>query len=195
MYEPKLILLLAEDNRQAFDCVYDIYVRRLLSYSRRYIRNEYEAEDAVQEVFVSLWNNRKKLRGTKSVGPYLFTALRNRILDFYKARLNTPLFEDYMNSQKEYTDEEPQKNIEYEEFKSQILTIINELPPTQGKVVMMSKLYGMSNGDIAEALHLSANTIKNALSAGLKTLRGRLTGIDGVTLVILLFLLSRLTNV
>ena len=68
--------------------------------------------------------------------------------------------------------------MEYAEFERQVLEAIKKLPETQCKVVMMAKIYNMPNDKIAECLKLSRQTVKNALSVGIKTLRERLKIID-----------------
>lgn len=61
--------------------------------------------------------------------------------------------------------------MEYDEFVSQLKSVIKELPATQRKVLELSLLHQLGNKEIAEKLLLSEQTVKNQLSIGLKKLR------------------------
>ena len=64
--------------------------------------------------------------------------------------------------------------VEYHDFISKFNKAMESLPLTQRKVVTLSKIHQFSNKEIMEKLSLSEQTVKNQLSLGLKTLRGKL---------------------
>ena len=76
--------------------------------------------------------------------------------------------------------------LEYEDFKDKVVSIIDQLPKTQSEVVRMSRLQGFKNKEIAEKLRLSEQTVKNALSLGLKYLKEKL-GTFGMLVLFIMF--------
>ncbi len=169
--EQDLIKHLKAGDRHAFDRLYGLYAGRIMSFCITYLNSTEDAEDIVQDVFIALWNNRNKLKNTVSVKPFLYTAARNRILNIYRTKANSPLYEDYVNIREEYGHETSDtSSIEYEEFERIVMDRINALPKTQMAVVTLSRLHNMSVDEIARKLQLRPQTVKNALSSGLKSL-------------------------
>lgn len=173
--EQDLIKHLNAGDRHAFDRLYGLYAGRIMSFCMKYLNSAEDAEDIVQDVFIALWNNRNKLKNATSVKPFLYTAARNRIINIYRAKVNSPLYEDYVAIRDEHAQEASGSSaIEYKEFEHIVMDCINSLPKTQMAVVTLSRLYNMPVDEIARRLQLRPQTVKNALSSGLKTLRQRL---------------------
>ncbi|MBD5279319.1 MAG: RNA polymerase sigma-70 factor [Bacteroides sp.] len=188
--ERYIIERLRSGHKEAFQTIYDIYGRRMLAYCIRLTGNAEDAEDLVQDVFLNLWRTKDELKNVDTLRPYLFTSLRNRILNLWKSRLNSNLYNDYIKALQEPDSHRDFENIEYREFERMIAVEMDKLPPTQRRVVRMSRLENLEVVEIAAELGLSVQTIKNALSSGLKTLRQSLGKNSG--LLILLFTIASL---
>ena len=67
-------------NKKSFEYLYNQYFQALINYGFRITKNENLIEDAVQELFISIWNNRTNLSEVNEVKFYLFRSLKNRIL-------------------------------------------------------------------------------------------------------------------
>src|SRR5690606_10035190 len=78
--------LMKEDSRAAFMQLYDRYSGVLLAYAMRITHADDEAEDLVQDVFVSLWDKRHTLRLQGGFATYLYTAVRYRFFDLVDKR-------------------------------------------------------------------------------------------------------------
>lgn len=181
--EKQLITGLTQGDRRAFDVIYYMYVRRLSAFALAYVRNQEDAEELVEDVFISLWANRAAIRNTSTIKPLLFTSLRNKIIDYYKKRVKSPLYEDYveLNNNSGYsTSAEP---MEYEEFEKIVMGEISRLPLTQEKIVRLSKIDGLSHSEIASQLGISMNTVRNMLSVGLRQLKERLDVQHGIKII------------
>lgn len=174
MREHDLIIQLKNDDRHAFDSLYGMYARRLMSVCLQYIKIMEDAEEIVQDIFISLWQNRQKIQNTDSLWPFLFGALHNKILYYFRKKLNSPIYEEFINVKEESHSHTVGNEMEYEDFRKIIFAEINALPKAQRDSIIMSKFRGMSNKEISEELNLSIQTIKNALSLGLKNLKLRL---------------------
>lgn len=175
MREHDLIIQLKNDDRHAFDILYDMYARKLMSFCLSYVKISEDAEEIIQDIFISLWKNRHTIQNTRSLSPFLSAALRNNILYYFRRKINSPIYEEFVYSREEIHPMADSASMEYEEFRRIILAEINALPRSQRQAIIMSKFQGLSNKEIAEELNLNIQTIKNALSVGLKSLRSRLS--------------------
>lgn len=175
MSEHDLIIQLKNDDRHAFDEIYEMYARKLMSYCLVYVRINEDAEEIIQDIFISLWKNRHSIQNTNSLSPFLSAALRNSILYYFRRKLNSPIYEEYVSLRDDKHPVDDRANIEYEEFRKIILSEINDLPRSQRDAIILSKFKGLSNKEIAAELDLNIQTVKNALSIGLKNLRKRLS--------------------
>ncbi len=75
-----LLNLLREDDQLAFTEIFERYSKILVNHAYKMLGNQDEANDVVQEVFLSIWNKRYELTLTGSLSSYLYKATKNRIL-------------------------------------------------------------------------------------------------------------------
>ena len=96
-FEQILIRDLKKNSRKAFDEIYAMYAKRLYAYCLQYTKNVEDAEDIVQDVFVHLWKIRKEIRQEETLKSLLFIMSRNRLINAYHAKINSPIYEDFVN--------------------------------------------------------------------------------------------------
>ena len=173
--ESELIAKLKQGSEKAFNALYAMYARRLYAFCMEYTKSREDTEEIVQDAFMWLWKNRENIRQEKTIKNLLFLRVRHFLINAWRSRMGEPVFEDYVNY----------LNMEYDEFRHNIVKIINELPKTQAKVLRMARLEGFRNKEIAEMLHLSEQTVKNALSLGLKYLKTKVPYIGMMVLLAL----------
>ena len=182
--EPELIALLKQGSQEAFKSLYDLYARRLYAFCMEYTKSREDTEEIVQDAFIWLWRNKENIRQEATIKNLLFLRVKHFLINAWRARVNTPIFEDYVD----YINSLPadsRDHLEYMDFRDTVMSIIDQLPKTQSKVVKMSRLEGFKNKEIAEKLRLSEQTVKNALSMGLKFLKERLGTIEMLVLCVL----------
>lgn len=151
--------------------------QELFSMHSRKIRNflifrgseEKQAEDIVQEAFIKLWENCKKVVPSKAKS-YLYTlasnAFKNEVAHM-KVRLK------YVNSQdrKAAYTETPEFQMEESEFKDRLENAIQSLAPTQREVFLMNRIDKKKYADIAEELEISVKAVEKRMGKALKVLR------------------------
>ncbi len=168
--EEVLIAGLRQGDYEAFNQIYELYAHKLLGYALAHINSESEAEDLVQEVFISLWKNRESIKNC-SIRSYLFTALKKRIISSWRATAQSRMYADYVELMEGNTSDSGIPPIEYTEFCDKVSALINSLPATQRTVIRLSRFENLSYPEIAERLGITHQSVKNALSKGLSTLR------------------------
>jgi len=188
--EVDLIRELKQGSRQAFDQIYVLYSKRLYGYCLKIAKSREDAEEIVQDVFLRLWNMRKEIRQEKTVRSLLFIISKNYLIKSYYNRINSQIFEDYVNYEEKLRNEDHvDSKIEYEEFLKRIRLAMHKLSETQRKVIELSRFRQYSVQEVAEQLSLSEQTVRNQLSLGLKKLRQ----LVGDLPVLLLLLVKYLT--
>ncbi|MDR2563276.1 MAG: RNA polymerase sigma-70 factor [Prevotellaceae bacterium] len=168
--EAELIRELKHGSHKAFDRIYQMYARRLYAYSLQFTKSPADSEEIVQDVFVRLWLNREKIKQEETLCAMLFVMAKNLLINAFRSKINRPVFEDYLNFKNEISVNDTPNNLEYCDFLVQFQKALASLPPTQRKVIALSRIEDLTNKEIAKRLSLSEQTVKNQLSAGLKTL-------------------------
>lgn len=161
--------------KQGDDSVYTIvfkrYARLLYTLSYRYLKSEEEAEDAVQYVFMKLWEKRESLDFSNGVRSLLYTIMKNYVLN--ELRHRQIVYEKlYMLAQEQHGKcEESESGIERNDLYELLHKHIKELP-TQKEIICRMKIEeGLSNQEIADRLHIEVNTVKSHFTQAIKLLR------------------------
>jgi len=91
-----LIRRIAKGDAYAFEEIYKKYNKKIYSFSLRYLKNKEDAEGVVQEVFLSFWQNSKRMRKDSNLNAYLFTLTFNAIRKkFRKLQTEKKYLNDY----------------------------------------------------------------------------------------------------
>ena len=148
---------------------FNAHYRPLCLHALRFMGNAEEAEDVVQETFVSLWDKREQLETIKSIKSYLYTAVRNNCLTRVRdAKPTTPLDQVAPD---EWLSEEEQ--VERAEMEARVWRMIDELPERRREIFLMAKRDGMSYKEIAEETGLTVKTIENHVFRSMQSLRSK----------------------
>jgi RNA polymerase sigma-70 factor (ECF subfamily) len=169
--EALLILQLKKGSSKAFDSIYRMYAKRLYAYCLQFTKSPEDSEEIVQDVFVKLWTNRKRIRQEDTLRSLLFIMTKHHIINAFRSRIHQPVYEEYTNYKEMESVENVCQQLEYQEFVVKFKKAVQTLPSTQKKVIILSKIQELSNKEIAEKLALSEQTVKNSLSLGLKYLK------------------------
>jgi RNA polymerase sigma-70 factor (ECF subfamily) len=174
--EQDLIRNLKKGSYGAFNAIYRLYAKRLFAYCLSFTKSPEEAEEIVQDVFVKLWVNRAAIRQDETLKSLFFIMARHQLINAYRSGLNRPVCDAFGGCEETAAAADVHQGLEYEEFVGEVLEALKKLPPTQQKVVSLSRMEDLSNGEIARMLSLSEQTVKNQLSLGLKKLKEMLKG-------------------
>ena len=166
-----LVKALKEGNQLAFSIVYKTYAAQTFSLAFKYLLNKELAEDAVQNLFLKLWLKKEEIDETKPINRYLFTMLKNDLLNTLRdSKKNIYLLEDCLSLVLELEDNAQNENLKQEQMNI-IQQALEQLSPQRRKVFEMKVSGKYSNQEIADKLNLSINTIKFQYSQSLKQIR------------------------
>ena len=166
-----LVKALKGGNQLAFSIVYKMYAAQTFSLAFKYLLNKELAEDAVQNLFLKLWLKKEEIDETKPINRYLFTMLKNDLLNTLRdSKKNIYLLEDCLSMVLELEDNSQNENLKQEQMNI-IQQALEQLSPQRRKVFEMKVSGKYSNQEIADKLNLSINTIKFQYSQSLKQIR------------------------
>ncbi len=150
-----------------FSGYFHAYYRQLCLHALHFMGSAEEAEDVVQETFVSLWDKKEQIETIKSVKSYLYTAVRNNCLTLIRdAKPTTPL--DMLPPDALLPEEEQMNRAEME---ARIWKMIDELPERRREIFLMAKRDGMSYNEIARQTRLTVKTVENHVFRAMQSLR------------------------
>ncbi|MDR3011400.1 MAG: sigma-70 family RNA polymerase sigma factor [Sphingobacterium sp.] len=163
------------NDRHAFSELVNRYSAILFRFIQRRVSCIEDSEDILQEVFVSLWNNRHKINIEYSLYPYLFKAAKYKIIDWTiqeqrKVARAEALLQTYQTQSTTATSEE---ELLAKELSALIEQEIDKMPTSMKSAFSLSRKESMSIKDIATELALSEQTVKNNISLALGWLKLR----------------------
>ena len=190
--ERSLVLRLIEGEEDAFCELYAAYKNRLIYFAMRFLKSREYAEDIFQDAFTIVWHGRRFINPDASFSAYLYTIVRNRILNqlrdlSYQDKLREQILSQAVNYTNETRDE-----IIANDLRQFISCALQQLTPRQREIFEMSREQQMSHREIAEVLGISVNTVQESISISLKTLRAYLekNSIVGSDLILILICLN-----
>lgn len=170
--EQKLVKLLQEGNVEAFDSLFGVYSSKLFGFAFKYFRNESDAEELVQEVFVKVWENRLSIKSEYSFKSYLFTIALNQIRKYYNKKAASLRYLESLSA--ETVTSEAGNNENYELALQKLNSIIDTMPPRRREIFIKSKLEGKSSKEIASELNITPGTVDNQVSEAIRFIRNQM---------------------
>ena len=184
--DQELAILIREDDHAAFTEIYKRYWDKLFVVANNRLNDESDAEEVVQDVFLSIWKRRKTLELQYTLHTYLSVAIKYQVINrqstLYKKATHQELTEET----------EEVSNTTYlwfaeKELKEQLTLSINKLPEKCRIVFLKSREDGRTNAQIAEDLNISEKTVEAHITRALHALKASLQ----VLVPLLLYLLTK----
>ena len=166
--DEELIGAIGKDDYTSYNKLFVRYYSRLCCYVYRLLGEKEDAEDVVQDLFLTLWNNRKKIAIAENVSAYLYKMARNLALNHIRTQTNYKTVLENREEQLPYYEENP---LETEEFRMALYDCINLLPGRCKEVLLLHRVKGLKQKEIADQLSISVKTIKNQIWASLQRLK------------------------
>lgn len=151
---------------------------KLFRFAMRFLGNEEEAKDIVQEVFIRVWNGREQMKQVENWEAWCMRITRNLSLD--RIRLITrkqtqPIEETFSLHHEALT---PHESTEMGESMQKITQMIAALPEKQRQVIHLRDVEGYSYQEICEILELDMNQVKVNLFRARNSVREKMIKID-----------------
>lgn len=163
------------------------YEKRIYAFFLKNIKIPTVAEDLTQDVLMKLWIRRKSLENVENVESFIFTIARNHVIDHLRKAKTDQRYKESLIREIKIQPPRSLDNIIYQEYKTMLDEVLNELPPRQKEIFQLSRLNGLSHDEIATQLNISNKTVRNHLFEALHYIRTRINT-DTITMIGILVL-------
>lgn len=170
VHDRELLLKVAANDEQAFRQLFDNYHQQLGAHMLQITRSMELAEEVVQDVFLKIWMSREVLTEVRDFRAYLFVVSKNHALNclrrLAKERVLKKEWESDQRVRRLTADTEQSAG-----YYSLIDKAIDQLPPQQQKVYLLSRHQRLKYSEIAIQLNLSRETVKKYLQFAIASIR------------------------
>lgn len=168
--DESLLAALKKDDSAAFQILFNIFWQELYRAAYNRLRSQTEAEDLVQDIFTDIWERRHTLEITTSLKGYLHSALKFKIIRMVsRANLQKKALEHLIYRMSEM-EETIMETMARSDIEATLAKAISDFPENMAKIFMLrSEDYTIR--EIAEALGLAEQTVKNNVSESLRRLK------------------------
>ena len=167
----KLIGKIAADDSDAFTRFYDLFYAKVYRFSGYFLKSDILCQEVVSDVFLGIWQSRKKLVHVENIESYLYTSTRNKAFSYLKdikkisraslGELPIGIISD---------DRTPEEIIVTKELKKVIDDSIEALPDRCRLIFLMAREEGLKYREIAKILSLSEKTINAQMVTAIRKL-------------------------
>ena len=163
MDQPDKILLenFKNGDRFAHDQIYEFYREPIIRFPVSIIKDQQEAESIYHNAFLKILKKKEGIKPELNFNSYVFTVVKNEIFDYLKGIKKSNGFKE------KYWKRIQEERHSVEEDKEDVLNklegLVKALSPKRRRILEMNYFEEKSYLEIAEALNISKNTVKNQL--------------------------------
>lgn len=172
--DQELAVLLKDGDQNAYTEIYDRYSPLLYRHAYKKLGNVTESSDVIQDVFLTVWSKRSLIDTAENLSGYLYTAVRNNILNLFAHKKVRSKYEDSLGQFAGGDGTVTDYLVREHQMAEMIEREISALPEKMREIFLLSKRQHMKNKEIAELLGISEHTVATQMKRALKQLRGRL---------------------
>ena len=177
MFEDKILLWKFKcGSRDAFRLIYDKYAGDLLNLAANLLADKSQAEDVVQDVFISFVESIKEFRLTGSLKGYLATCIANRSRDYMRKKRRERTAVENRSERTTLGIKSPLQLAVNNEELLKLCHALTELPYEQRETLVLHLHGGMRFRQIAGMQNVSSKTVQSRYRYGLEKLRSALNG-------------------
>jgi len=180
-----LLILIRDGDREAFNEIYQRYWLTLFQKAVKKVTVPEEAEDIIQDLFVSIWIKRHSLQIHTTLKGYLFSALKYKIINLYESNCVRKNYSSYVITNCKWKNNTTEEMVVFNEVQREFENCLEKLSPKVKHVFLLSRNDNLSISEIAERLDISPQTVKNQISKALKMLKAHL--IHGLVILAFIF--------
>jgi RNA polymerase sigma-70 factor (ECF subfamily) len=171
----------------AFEQLLDRYEDKIFRLAYRFVRNETEAKEILQDTFLSIWRKLDTFKGDSQFGSWLYRVAANTALMRLRSQRRHPeisteelpvgYLDNYgqIPSVGENWSKRPDDELQSEELRRHIQTSVDALPEIYRTVFLLRDVEGLSTEETGEILSISVPTVKTRLHRARIALRDAIT--------------------
>jgi RNA polymerase sigma-70 factor (family 1) len=166
--DDQLLKQLHQSDERAFAEIYNRYWKPLYTSAHNILQVKEAAQDAVQEVFISLWKRREAVQ-VEVLQSYLHQAVRFQVFKAIRAaKTDQDFFTRLAGISKDILIEDP---VLFKELETLYRQLIQSLPADEQDIFLLHRDGGLTYKQIAEQKNISVKTVEKKMSHALKEIR------------------------
>ncbi len=179
-----LIARIKEGDFTAFETVVNKYESRIFNHCMKFLNNQEDAEDVLQESFLQVYRSLESFRGESAFSTWLFKIATNGCLMKIRKKkkvdlvsIDKPIEFDGSTLQREIVDWSQNPSLQHgaDEMRRVLERVIGELPEDKRVVLVLKDVEGFSNQEIGDMLGMSVAAVKSRLHRARLVMRDSLT--------------------
>ena len=181
--EAQFLMEMANGNEKPLDYFYNKYAAKVYSTSLSYTKNEEDAEELLQDVFISLFNSASKFKNDSSVSTWIYRITINKSLDFLRKKNSLKrkgIFSSLFSKDSgEILIEpidfvHPGVKMENSEDAKLLFRVMDELTENQKTVFILTQIDGLPQQEVADIMKVSRKSVESLLQRAKATMRIKL---------------------
>ncbi|UEG52186.1 RNA polymerase sigma-70 factor [Mucilaginibacter daejeonensis] len=178
--EKVLLEQIAKGNEIAFRRVFDLYKTKVYTFIVGFTHSRADAEEILQDTFLTLWQNRYTLNNIEHPRNYIYTVVRNKTFHYLKqaSKSEKLMKEVWANLKEDHNSTDDLMHLR--DSDRMIKDALNMLSEQKRYIFKLSRYEGLGHEQIAEQTGLSKSRVKNIIVEVLKFLRTYLEQCAGV---------------
>lgn len=179
-----LMLRVKQGDTAAFTALVEKYKQPVMNLAWRTLRDETEAEDLAQNVFVQAWKSAERYQATAKFSTWLFTIARNLCFNEIRRRVRHPA--ESLDQTRDDSEEQPLHQVVDKriapapdemlrgELEAKVDEALTALPENQRTALLLCRQEELSYEEIAEVLGCSLSATKSLIHRARETIKARL---------------------
>ena len=169
-----IILAFKQGDQEVFETLFRSYYQSLCRYANGLLNDSDEAEEVVQQMFVTIWEKRSSIEIKISFKSYLYRAVHNSCLNHLEKLKVRQMYVAENSGNEEASAEHSERNLQKNELQTRISAALLKLPEQCRKVFLLSRQDEMKYSEIADHLGISIKTVENQMGKALRIMREEL---------------------
>lgn len=166
-----LLVMVKDDRMDAFEELYHRHWKKLYSFAYKRLRSKEVAEEIVQDFLANLWAGRKAMIIKTSFEGYIYTAVRNLVLNCIAKEIRKKTYGQFIRVFKTDVDNTTQETLNVRDVYFNLQKELSYLPSKCRSVFEMSRQENKTNKEIAAQLGISEKTVESHLTKAIRRLR------------------------
>ena len=170
--DEELVTRVQQGEVDCFGEIMQRYERRMMSYVRKFLHNNDDVRDLVQDVFIKVYRNVQSFDSSKRFSPWIYRIAHNEMVNSLKRKVREPLnfFDPELLFPHPIAKEDPHDDAEKSEMRQLLNACLDELDEKYKEVLVLRYFEDMDYRDIAEILKVPVVTVGVRINRG----KGRL---------------------
>lgn len=184
--EAHILKELKEGSEFAFNSLYKKYYAELYVHAYQKIRDREQAKDIVHDLFTVIWQKRDLLHIEGSLSAYLYSGIRNRVLDLLAKDKTKEKYLTTLEANPFLDSNTTDSLVREKMLQEQIARTLSQMPPRIREIFELSRQHYLTHKEIAEKLNISEHTVRSYVKEALKVLRSKLGSLIWVLFIVYL---------